>query len=108
MAKIRGRKVKKDYRLLTKGVSWTIDDQGIDNQTLQTSALLRIADATEMMAQNYAAIIKGRQQAENDRDKFYKWYQEERAKVQRLERRLSAQKGATTRTKNKLVKNNEQ
>jgi hypothetical protein len=75
-----------------------------DRDDIQIGCLQRIADASEVMAQNYGLIIKAKTQAESDRDKYLKWWREEQAKVNQRDRQISALKGVITRMKNKEAK----
>lgn len=55
---------------------------------------MRIADAAELVAQNFGNIIA-------ERDHYKKWYYEEKAKTKKLERSVIALRGVNTRLKNK-------
>lgn len=61
---------------------------------IQLGCLQRIADATEKMAGNYDALI-------HDRDLYKRWYNEERERNARLERRIRSLRGVITRMKRK-------
>jgi len=66
-----------------------------DREELKIGALLRIADATEVMSKNYSDLIR-------ERDRYKKWYQNQREKNERLEKTIAGQKGWITRFRNKL------
>ena len=78
---------------------WTpTRDSGVSvnasNDQLKVGCLQRIADATELMAKNHAALVA-------DRDRFEKWYEEECAEAKRLRGTIRALQGHITRLKNK-------
>lgn len=75
---------------------WTRTDEApLTDAQIQTGCLQRIADATEAMAKNWSVLMM-------EREKFERWYREELAKRQKLERSLIAHKANYTRLKNKL------
>lgn len=59
---------------------------------LNAGSLQRIADATERIAANYSEILEAR-------DKFKRWYEEERDRRRKIERSNAALRGAITRLK---------
>lgn len=61
---------------------------------LQVGALQRIAAATELMAKNHQQLI-------DERDRYKKWYEEERATVHKRDRTIRGLRGALTRAKRK-------
>jgi len=61
-------------------------------ENINLGSLQRIADSLELIARNYGDLI-------TERDRYKKWYQEERGRVARLGRRLSALKGVITKMK---------
>lgn len=63
-------------------------------EQMRTTSLLRIAEATEVMSQNYVKLT-------SDHDWLKTVAKRRLDRIDELERRLSAQKGATTRAKNK-------
>lgn len=65
-----------------------------DRDQLQLGCLLRIADATELMAKNFI-------QLQNDRDMYKRWYDQEVAKNARLRRQVSAYVGIVKKLKQK-------
>jgi len=67
-------------------------------EEVRTSALMRIADATETIAQSYNNLIA-------ERDRFKQWFYEEQAAKTVLIKKVSALKGVITRMKNKGEKN---
>ncbi len=80
--------------------SWNLDNrESLTNDDIKIGCLQRIADATETMAKNYNQLFE-------EKEKFRKWYYEERAKRQHLERSITTYKGNYTRLKNKLEQQN--
>ena len=71
-------------------------------EQLQLVCLQRFADATEAVARNYNNLLA-------EKERFERWYHEERAKREKLERSIVAYKSNYTRLKNKLeaMKNDE-
>lgn len=61
-------------------------------EAINVGSLQRIADATEKMASNYTFL-------QNERDKYERWYKQERASNERMARRISALQGVITRMK---------
>lgn len=53
---------------------------------IQFGAILRIADATEKMAENHAALIA-------QRDRYEKWYEEEKITTQHLQKTIAGLRG---------------
>lgn len=68
------------------------EDVGINDDSLKVGALMRIADATEMMARNYDQLIA-------ERDRYKRWYEQERQSGQRMFRRINSLRGVITRMK---------
>jgi len=80
-------------------VEWSrTDGEKPTNEQLQLGCLQRIADATELTAKNYV-------QMQNELEKYKRWYQEERAEKERLQRSIVAHKANYTRLKNKINQN---
>jgi len=73
------------------------DEVGFSNDDLKTGCLMRIADATEAMALRHTELIK-------QRDKFERWYNDERKRRWHLERSNAALRGHIKRLKNKQLK----
>lgn len=61
---------------------------------IQLSCLLRIADATEQMAQPFAQMVQ-------ELERYKKWYAEVQAENKQLKLSIIAHKAAYTRLKNK-------
>jgi hypothetical protein len=72
--------------------NWTSDST---IEEINAGSLQRIADATEVMAQNYLSL-------QNDRDMYKRWYKNEVEKKEMLQRKISSQKGVITKLKNKI------
>lgn len=64
-------------------------------ERINLGSLQRIADATEVMAQNYKDLIR-------ERDDYKRWYNQERESTKRLIMSNAALKGHITRWKNRL------
>lgn len=67
---------------------------GLNNEQIKLGAILRIADAAEKMAQNYARM-------ENDLAMYKRWYEQEKADNQRMARSNAALRGHIKRLKTK-------
>lgn len=65
------------------------------NETLHTGALLRIADAVEVIAKDYHQIIK-------DRDYYKRRAAVRMEQIEALERKIAAERGVKTRFKNQI------
>lgn len=83
-----------DMRELSRS-RWTSSGSSLDH--INCGSLLRIADATELMAKNYQELI-------NDRDRFKRWYNDEQTRRYRLERRIASLRGVITRMKRNSLK----
>jgi predicted nuclease with TOPRIM domain len=69
---------------------------------IQTGSLQRIADAMEKQAEATNTIAANWQRLTDERDMYKRWYQEKSAKIDKLNRRISALRGVNTRLKNKF------
>jgi hypothetical protein len=67
-----------------------------DTNELKLGALMRIADATEVMAHEYKRLIE-------QRDMYERWWRESSAGVKRLERRNAALCGQITKLRKRLA-----
>lgn len=84
----------KDLKAVSKG-EYQVNGNAVPNaETLQVSCLMRIADAAEVMAKNYSQLF-------DERNKFERYYLQEKTKTAKLERRIIALKGVITRQKHK-------
>lgn len=79
---------KKDYGIVVP------ESSNLNYEQLQTGALLRIADASELMAKNFL-------QLQNDRDMYKRWYENEAAANQKLVRQVRAYRGIINKKKKK-------
>lgn len=70
-------------------------DRAPNADELKLGALMRIADATEVMAHEYKRLIE-------QRDMYERWWRESIAGVKRLERRNAALRGQITKLRKKL------
>lgn len=59
---------------------------------INAGSLQRIADATEKMAASYDSM-------RNDRDRYKRWYEDERARRQKRDRQIASLRGVITRLK---------
>lgn len=84
----------KNYREESRSQWGTHDDMSLVQ--VQTGAILRIADATEIMAKNFLDMQRENQSLRESRDNYQKMWL-------RAERRISALKGALTRAKRRVV-----
>ena len=85
----------KNYREESKLNYGTLDPGSLSSDQLRTGALLRIADATEVMAKNYQELI-------DERDRYKRYYREEREVNKRLYLSNAALKGVITKLRKKL------
>lgn len=86
--------MSKDLKKLSKG-GFTVDTNSLE--AFSTSCLMRIADATELMASNYLKL-------QNDLDFYSKRCKEHRQIIESKNRTIASLKGHITRLKNKEVK----
>ena len=82
------RQISKIERVPDGGREPTIDD-------INTGSLQRIADALEVMEQNYSALIR-------EWDDYERRWRSERAIAEGLERRIRSLKGVITRLRSRL------
>jgi hypothetical protein len=68
------------------------DSDNMPEDGLKIGALLRIADSIEVMARNYGQLI-------DERDRYKRWYEQERASGQRMARSINSLRGVITRMK---------
>lgn len=87
----------KNIKNLTKSGDWQTPADKPSHKDLELSCLMRIADATETIAQNYNNLLA-------ERDRYKKWFYEEQAAKGILIKKVSALKGVITRMKNKGAK----
>lgn len=86
----------KSYRQESKtdwGVTVT-ESTKLDREQLALGAILRIADATELMAVNYRAL-------QEERDRYKRNWEYAKAQNERMARRVSALQGVVTKMKKK-------
>ena len=82
----------KSFREESKRDYGRVTDAGLNKDELQLGALLRIADATEVMAQNHVKL-------QNERDMYARWYKDSKARGERMARRIAALQGVITKMK---------
>lgn len=83
----------KSYRDSSRVNYGTNDDaKSLTLEQINTGSLLRIADATELMAKNHI-------QLQNDLDWYKKRYPEQREEIAHLNNRIRSLKGVITRLK---------
>lgn len=73
---------------------WVSNAESLSLEQINTGSMLRIADATELMARNYQRLI-------SERDMYKRLFEEERATAKRLTRQANALRGVITRLKRK-------
>lgn len=64
---------------------------------IQTGCLMRIAEATELMAQNYRQLME-------DRDQYKRWYEQKKVEIERLQNEARTLRGVVTRFRNERDK----
>lgn len=86
----------KSYRQESK-TDWGTNDNSsqLTLDQINSGALLRIADATELMASNYT-------QLQAEAEKYKRWYKEQYEDGKRMAKRISTLQGVITRMKKKL------
>ncbi len=75
---------------------------GNSREDIESSCLMRIADATELMAQNYLLLLDKVDSQKKLADKYYAWYAKEQAEKEALKRSIIAHKANYTRLKRKF------
>lgn len=79
-------------------INWTVQLNGDSNypgdENIKLGCLMRIADATEKMAQNYTKL-------QDELSLYKKWYKERGDTIEYLRRQNRALRGHLTRLKNK-------
>jgi len=88
----------RNYREQSRDVQWgtTNDGAGLSIEQINCGSLLRIADASEKMAQRYTELIDKASRLEKANNSLY-------AQNRQQERSMSALKGQITKLKRKLV-----
>ena len=82
-----------NYRTATRDVQWgTSQTENLTVEQINAGSLLRIADATELMAKNHAALV-------DERDRYLRWYTQEVANGKRLHATIRGLRGTITRMK---------
>jgi hypothetical protein len=77
-------------------VSVLTDSDGLTDSQLQTGALLRIADATEKMAQRHTELI-------DERDRYKRWYNEQFQSIGKRDKTIASLRGQITKLKKRLA-----
>ena len=62
---------------------------------IKESMLLRITEATELMAQNHKQLVQ-------DRDSYERWYRQEQERGYRLEKQIAGLRGYITKLKKRV------
>lgn len=93
---------EKNLRELSKDNWLVLNGEKPNREQLIVGTLQRIADATEAMTGNFLEL-------QREVEQYRRWYREEKAKNESLERKLIARKSAYTKLKNKYdaLKNGE-
>lgn len=94
----------RDIKNLTKQAGWVTEN--VTNSDLQISALMRIADASEVMAKNSQIMAQDRVRLEKDLNYYKEGYQTRGQKITDLERSNSALRGVITRLKKQISQQN--
>ena len=81
----------KNYREESRKHGWGQDGKMCIDQ-LKLGCMLRMADASEVMAKNNQQLI-------NDKEKYKRWYKEEQAKNERHGKTIAGLRGYITRLK---------
>lgn len=71
---------------------WRSSMEKPSTDQIQLGCLQRIADATELMAKNHDQLVA-------DRDRYQRWYDQQRERSLRLERSNAALRGVITKMK---------
>lgn len=95
------------YREISKDDYHPPSNRPILVNDLQVGCLQRIADATELIAQNYVQLLQRIELEKEKAEKYYQWFQEEQAKTERLQRSITAHKANYTRLKRKMGATND-
>jgi len=85
----------KSYRQASRANWGTASMDALSIEQINCGALLRIADATEQMAQRHTELI-------NARDMYKRWYGEGERARKHAERQLAATRGVVTKLKKKI------
>lgn len=85
----------RNYRLMLLPPDDNPKSHEIQLQQFQASALLRMADAAELMAKRHTELIA-------DCDKYKRWYEKQKSINKDLKNTIKGLKGSNTRLKNKL------
>lgn len=74
---------------------WATKEFNPTHEEIRTGCLQRIADATELMAKNHAALV-------DERDRYLRWYEQKRQQTASLGHVISGLRGRITRLKRQL------
>lgn len=80
---------------VSTNIDWEIDSDKAWRY-MKESLLLRIAEATELMAQNHRELVR-------DRDRFEEYWREEQERRVRLENQIAGLRGYITRLKKRCL-----
>lgn len=83
-------KTPKDLREASR-IMWT-NDKPATTENITLGCILRIADASELMAKNHKQLV-------DERDRYKKLYEEKRDTVHKRDRTIRGLRGALTREK---------
>lgn len=75
---------------------WHSTEGSITSERINVGSLQRIADAVEKMSGSYNNLIE-------ERDRYKRWYEEERTRSKKLRNQLAGTQGHVTRLRNKLT-----
>ncbi len=68
------------------------ESASLSNDDIKLGAILRIADATEKMAQRHTELIA-------ERDRYERWYRDENSRAESMRRTISSLRGVITKLK---------
>jgi hypothetical protein len=80
---------------------WTegLESEGLPREQVQTGAIMRIADAVELMAKNHGQLIE-------ERDRYKRWYEEARERAMKYRHSIAGLRGALGRAQRRAAKAN--
>jgi hypothetical protein len=84
--------MSKNFKAQSRGDWEPKEGLSITAEQIGVGALQRIADATEVMAQNYVTL-------QNDRDRHKRNWEYQKAESERMARRIAALQGVITKMK---------
>lgn len=86
----------RSYKEESRKINWGSNDESLNLDQINTGSVLRIADSLETIAEDKENLIE-------ERDKFKRWYKEEREEKEMILRSNAGLRGYITRLKRKLT-----